>query len=109
GAPVLRIWRQDMHQHVVVRLSIIAHEAEHLDLDGPLPRWVRSDTQIAFLRSVVAICDIQSGLFGVDIWSNDLEFGCDEPHYDRLSMWTDTWLIRRPISDTNGLRRRSSI
>jgi hypothetical protein len=48
-----RVWRQDMHEHVVVRLAVITHQPKHLHLDRPRSTTARRNQQVALLPRAV--------------------------------------------------------
>jgi len=40
---------KDMHQDVIVRLSVVTHEPEHFNLNCPVPVRANVDAKIAFI------------------------------------------------------------
>jgi hypothetical protein len=82
-----------VHEHVVVRLSIITHESKHFDLDRPVEATIGSDTKIAFLTTKTAIWDAEVELASVPVSFEIPEFCHNERYRLGLRMGSDTRLI----------------
>src|SRR3954451_19913036 len=72
-----RVRREDMRNHVVIRLAVISHHAEELYFDGPVPGWSVAAAKIAFLATLAGIRHVESERGASTI-------GCYSPH-DKLN------------------------
>jgi hypothetical protein len=105
--PIVGVWRQYMHQHIVVGFSVVSHQPEHLDLDCPLPRWWPPDAQVAFPATTLRIRDIGLHDVGVPSSGQVLKLGRDEGDGLRLGMWTNSRLVNSSSPDVGSLETSS--
>src|SRR5215216_999177 len=90
-----RVRRKDMHEHVVVRLAVIAHQTKHLYLDRPRAAATWRNEKVAFLSRAVWVPNaslhrtIQCRMFTSKL-SEDQGDGLD------LGVWPDARLIGTP-------------
>src|SRR5829696_6334434 len=90
-----RIRRQNMHEHVVVRLAVIAHQAKHLHLNRPRSATAWRNEKVAFLPQAIWVRNaslhrtIQCRMIAPKL-SQDQGDGLD------LSVWPDAGLIGTP-------------
>ena len=100
---MLSIGRQDMHEHVVVRLPVVPHQPPHLDLDEPVLA-ASGDREIALLATLRGIRD---GEFdpGIPGGSGRTHLIQDQPHSLRLRVGADAGLedFLGPLVDGLGL------
>jgi hypothetical protein len=84
-----------MHEHVVVRLAVIAHQAKHLYLDRPRPATAWRNEKVALLPRAIWVPNtsldrtIQGRMIAPKL-SQDQGDGLD------LGVWPDAGLIGTP-------------
>jgi hypothetical protein len=90
-----RVRRQDMHEHVVVRLAVITHQTKHLHLDRPRSATAWRNEKVALLPLAVWVSyarlhrPIQRRMLAPKL-SEDQGDGLD------LGVWPDAGLIGTP-------------
>lgn len=56
-AAILRVRRQDVHEHIAIPFPVVAEKAEQLHLDRPFPRGRLAETQVAPGARPIGISD----------------------------------------------------
>jgi hypothetical protein len=90
-----RVRRQDMHEHVVVRLAIIAHQAKHLYLNRPRSAAAWRNEKIALLPPAIWIWNAS---LHSTIQCRMIAPKLSQDQGDRLDLgvWPDAGLIGTP-------------
>ena len=81
------VWREDVHEHVVVLEAVVTQQAEQLDLDGPARILV--DHEVAAASRDCGVWHLSFEVHAVD---SDTRFGEGERDGLTLAVRADAWL-----------------
>ena len=106
SAPVLRVRREHVREDVVFAPPVVAEEAEHLDLDGPVPDWRLAEAEVASLPGELEVLD--AGFESrVLVWPTLGQFVHHKLNGLRLRVGTDPALERLLGAHADRLRAAS--
>jgi hypothetical protein len=67
-----------MHQDIVIRLPVVSHQAQHFELDVPVPNRCCSKTEVALLTRCPRIWNTHLKPTGIPLGSGCLELSNDK-------------------------------
>src|SRR5215217_2685194 len=90
-----RVRRQNMHEHIVVRLAVIAHQAKHLYLNRPRPATAWRNEKVALLPQTIRIRNTSSHST-IQCRMLAPKLSQDQGHGLDLGVWPNAGLIGTP-------------